>query len=441
MMLDKDAVTLYSIYSDRVISAVPVRFREMLFAAAAGGKDMKIRRAFIILLPLVAILLCGCMGNGKSNAEPNGKSNENEKADNRFNDCMACVAETDSMVLFSDESNFLYYYDKEADQSGVLCGKPECTHDKWGSNGDCSGCFFKGAFKNCLSVSGDRFYIVCSSGRNFELYSAKLDSSDRKKEGLVVLPENTAAQSFYYYKGVLYTLAISNVVDALNPCNQVRLIADDIKSGEQTIVVDRTLDPDKYYPSAFVRFIEDDIYFMISDKTFCELYRMDLATQELETVLYGEDIPGVTGLWITDEGEIYLSTNNETAAINRLEDGVIKPVFEFSEEGMTYYAPYLSDGIACSVGVDENNDSFLWVVDLAGETIYKGPFPSAYAAQELGVDPVDILFGGIGGNRDELIIQMLAETDTGEFGFLLQCKMKDGAMEEKIIVKERESKG
>lgn len=394
----------------------------------------------IILLPLVAILLCGCMGNGKSNTESNGKPNGNEKPDNRFNDCMACVAETDNLVLFSDESNFLYYYDKEADQSGVLCGKPECTHDKWGSNGDCSGCFFKGALKNCLSVSGDRFYIVCSSGRNFELYSAKLDGSDRKKEGLVVLPENTAAQSFYYYKGVLYTLAISNVVDTAEPRNQVRLIADDIKSGEQTIAVDRILEPDKYYPSAFVRFIEDDIYFMISDTTFCELYRINIATQELETILCGEDIPGVTGLWITDDGEIYLSTQNDTAAINQLEDGVIKPVFEFKEEGITYTSPYLSDGIACSVGIYENGDLILWVVDHAGETIYKGPHPRNYAARELGLDLEDILIGGIGGNRDGLILQMLADTDTGEFGFLLQCKMKDGTMEEKIIVKECESK-
>ncbi len=422
-----------------------VRFRYLLYAAAAKGKDM--RKASFLLLARCFLLLSGCgksidpvVDDKPSETEAPEKTEEpalNYKADNRFNDCMACVAETDSMFLFSDESNFLYYYDKEADQSGVLCGKPDCTHDKWTSNGDCNGCFYKGALKNCLSVSGDRFYIVCSSGTNYALYSAKLDGSDRKLERTVSLPEYTAAQSFYYFKGVLYTLAITNVVDAGEPQNQVRLISDEIKSGEQTIIADRTYGPDRYFPSAFVRFTEDSVFFMISDTTFCEIYKYDLAAKELVTILSGNDIPGVAGFWITDEGEIYLSTQNGTAAINRLEDGVIKPVFEFSEEGMTYYAPYLSDGIGCSVGVDENNDSFLWVVDLAGETLYKGPFPRDYAAQELGVDPIDILFGGIGGNRDELIIQMLAETDAGEFGFLLQCKMKDGAMEEKILVKER----
>ena len=390
------------------------------------------KSVLVIILLFLILVQCGCKGNGQSNV--------NEKADNRFNDCMACVAETDSMFLFSDESNYLYYYDKEADQSGVLCGKPDCAHDKWTSNGDCNGCFFKGALKNCLSVCGDRFYIVCSSGRDYALYSAKLDGSDRKLEGTVSLPENTAAQSFYYYKGVLYTVALTNVVDITVPQCQARLIADDIKSGEQTVVLERTYAPNQVFPSPYISFTEDGLFFMLSNRIFCELYRMDLATRELETVLYGDDIPGVAGLWITEEGEIYLSTQNENAAINRLEDGVIKPVFEFAEEGITYYAPYLSDGIACSVGVDENNDSFLWAVDFVGETIYKGPFPSAYAAQELGVDPVDILFGGIGGNRDELIIQMLAETDDGEFGFLLQCKIKDGAMEEKILIKERKDR-
>ena len=70
--------------------------------------------------------------------------------------------------------------------------------------------------------------MLKESDSEYALYSENLDGSGREKVRAIPLPENTAPQSFYVYRGTLYTVGVANRVEAGTPQTQMRLIA---KSG------------------------------------------------------------------------------------------------------------------------------------------------------------------------------------------------------------------
>jgi hypothetical protein len=394
-----------------------------------------------IIIATALLSLGGCRKTGYSAAE--------EKADNRFNDLSASVAETDEMIFYSAEANYLYYYDKTADQSGVLCGKPECSHDSEECNAECNGYILKGVGNACVSVSGGRIWFVMqeqASDSEFALYSENLDGSGREKVRAIPLPENTAPQSFYVYRGTLYTVGVANRVEAGTPQTQVRLIADDVNGERQIVALEKTFEA-RGSTRSFIRFFGDDVFFMISNRELCAIYKWDSKTEGSETILNVEEPLSTAGFWVTDDGEIYVSFSEDTAVLNRVENGGLVPVFELDTDGWSYLQTFLSDGILCCTGVDkESSERRLLVADFEGSILYKGIFPGSAAAAEYGAELSDTSFGRIGGNREELIIPILIdfyyENEEGEelgttYSYLLQCKITEDGLEEKVLIKER----
>ena len=119
---------------------------------------------FLLTLFLAALLLVGLVGCGQKSApassgmatapssegpaqsspsdpepdpEPTVPTRSPRDADLRFTGSPVCsVAETDTaFVGISQFSEYIMYFDKETGESGVLCGRPECTQSSDSCNG------------------------------------------------------------------------------------------------------------------------------------------------------------------------------------------------------------------------------------------------------------------------------------------------------------------
>ena len=146
------------------------RFYEML-----SIKRSKVLRTIALLTALLEVLVCvACVPeNGGTSAvhteTPDATCTTDARPlkyeevfepstdfDNRFGRGFADIMETeDAYYLGLGKECYLYYYDKQTKEYGVLCGKPDCIHDAdpSGSNTECGG-FVGCVGENNISIMG-----------------------------------------------------------------------------------------------------------------------------------------------------------------------------------------------------------------------------------------------------------------------------------------------
>ena len=87
-----------------------------------------------------------------------------------------CETEEQIFVVFPALSPFIRYYDKETQTSGILCGRPECTHQDASCNA-----YTMGTGGLCLYE--DRLWFIGQDTQSGEmgLYALSLDGTEREK--------------------------------------------------------------------------------------------------------------------------------------------------------------------------------------------------------------------------------------------------------------------
>ncbi len=118
-----------------------------------------------------------------------------------------CETEEQIYAIFPALSPFIYYYDKAAQVSGILCGRPECIHQDSSCNA-----YTMGTGGICLYE--DRLWFIESDAKTGEmgLYALNLDGTEREK--IQTIEYTGGANTIIrLHRGYLY---IGNIISAVS---------------------------------------------------------------------------------------------------------------------------------------------------------------------------------------------------------------------------------
>lgn len=389
----------------------------------------------LIILASFSLLICACsrINYGNETAIPDEiktehptttKTSEIQSFDNRFGMGYDNIAETEIAYYFSAfNSPFLYYYDKESGERGVLCAKPECMHDA-GSGNNCNGNIEDiGASFNLWD---GRLHYYAPAGGHCAIYSLALDGSDRRKdieiEDAVVMPGITP-QRLDYHRGMLYGYDKIKIVNNGVPLWCVCVFGIDAETGDYREIFrkesEHITSPVLYYlgSSVYIGYEEYD-FNDAEEKTenYCwHLIRWDTDSEQIEQVaaLHTDEL-GYNGRdfrIFTEDGErIFIvpmrngtSGMDEPARVFLLENGKTSEEFRFDTTGPCF----LTGGIAASIYVFEERCE---IRRLDGSIIYEGILDMSFLDeieedQEYELDGISSVMG----DSNELFISFYVE--------------------------------
>ncbi len=203
----------------------------------------------------------------------------------------------------------LSYWDKESGAGGILCGKPDCSHD----DEICNGYLTAGA--TGLNVYDQKLYWVEKDiqekgvGTRY-LWRMNLDGTDRERLQKMAPLEVTTNVIMQIHRGYVYTAGVVERVIDGKPEENLQIYAEQIGVEEDPIVI-----MNKVYsiplPYCRIKLIGNSMYILIQhyeeDQSYTlELYEWDAKTREMKTLLEEENwTVEPWSLWVTEEREIY----------------------------------------------------------------------------------------------------------------------------------------
>ena len=373
---------------------------------------------------------------------------------NRFSGYCSIWENDDMYAWIPVDGSQLYYYDKAADDFGVLCPLPECMHPL-----DESCAAFIPNSAPALSYQNGRLYYTAfhhetGSMYDYCLYSVSIDGSGKTKVMDIPTKETLGGtpQMYYIHRGVLYiSLADDRVEDSV-PYQVLSWAAIDLESGELTKMYEERFDGETWVTGTTMVFMGKYAYMLYSAKLSKTEYhnkimRWDSEEKKLETVMDLETETPVNilmngGIWVDEELNFYYSTmgsdrTGEMAKVFRVEEGEPVEILDFAEEEDSYDMAFVSDGVAISI-INKNGDQMskmVWIQDFGGETVYKGDLPLDFA-QELEGGLLAVM--SMNGNRNELIAEFEAGSTSGEGAkthYLVKYSITENGLEYKLLGK------
>ena len=170
--------------------------------------------------------------------------------------------------LFSSNNSFLHYYDKQSGLSGILCGKPECSHSDISCNAYLAGggdlMFYDG-------------YIYWVQQGNSLL---RINPDGTERENVQSL-QGGVSSSVFLHRGYIYCIqSVSSVIDGESQ-NIIRLTQQVLGDAEQApVTIVETIGKDYYYQAA-----GNTIYLVVQDYTRSD----DSAVISSTVLLYSYD--------------------------------------------------------------------------------------------------------------------------------------------------------
>ena len=273
--------------------------------------------------------------------------------DNRFGRGYQNIIETDDAYYYcSFSGKYLYYYDKQSGISGVLCPKPECTHDEAGmENKNCGG--FVNSHAKSLFSSGEKLFYVSGvwtpEYKGPALFRMNSDGTGREMVRELDFGETqdfSWPQRFDLHRGKLYGWISYEYVEESEPIIRFAIVSLDPETGEYRTIYEKddcgmTIWPKLFYIDGYVYFSVPDAGPMLNTSTL-EIFRWNIETEELEK-LYSSDeaiiFGGMYDMWVENDGNIWLvpETNFErNPELMQILNGELKVVFEYPDFGSAH---------------------------------------------------------------------------------------------------------
>ena len=316
------------------------------------------RKKCWIAVPLIIIVVClaACSGAQSSQQllqhqadDDTGDSLSPTDFDNRFGRRFNNLVETEDAYYYCNFSGgYIYYYDKASGEHGVLCGKPECSHDSEMTNASCSGWIMLHA--NSLNyANGGLYYVAHLRSSDYvgpALFRMELDGTERKAVSRLDFGELTNTcwpQRFDMYRGKMYGYVSFERVETGEPKVVNCLTCVDTESGRTNIIYENdALNSSQFaHPFFYGRYV----YFCFAYSssavpgviyTTLEIMRWDTETETIEEVFKSEE-NAVAGdmfdIWVESESEIYLAPSivsmGENTPVYRFNGKELQTAFEF----------------------------------------------------------------------------------------------------------------
>ena len=332
--------------------------------------------------------------------EPAAPARSPTDYDNRFSSMTgASVADVEGAWVFMPlwASN-LFYADPATGDCGPLCGKPECTH----TDKDCSS--YVGSNGQFVNYYDGKLYYLASffnqAKRTTEYGLWRQDPDGTNREFLADFlqgfqDEFGVPYNLIVHRGSVYIQTRKQTVKDAAPVESFLIVRADLqKPDEFTLLAERS---SGFGLKGCTCVAEDYLYLCISTWTEelgvlrNEVFRIDRKTGAEEPLFLAEDADwNVYTMFVTDEGVIYLSANispwdNGHPVVFRLEGGELVTVADLGAEEEHVANAVFTDGLIVSFVVREWNSTgtmgFVydaWVLDLEGNTLYKGVWEPQY---------------------------------------------------------------
>ncbi|MBO4879699.1 MAG: hypothetical protein J5544_05520 [Clostridia bacterium] len=338
--------------------------------------------------------------------------------DNRFGRGNPGMAESeDAYYYISSHGNYVYYFDKFSEDRDVLCGKPECLHDKIEVNQECNGYVRSGA-ANIGYYCGKLYYIGYSTAGDsivkHSLYRMNPDGTERKRLFPFTCESQYFPGSFLLHRGKLYGWGNHEIVESAVPKFNLNISCWDLETGEQTLIYDRTdvVNYVQFSVFCFGKYIYMcDSLFYPDDPgkgTTVIIMRWDTETERLQTLYRGEGYSGEHyQIWVEAENRIYFASMANPA------NYMISPVYclcggevetAFTVDG--HYSIFLIDGAVVFLYLPYNlEEHHAIITDYEGNVLYEGSW-SIDALRELSLDPAAAKagFGAVYGDRETIYV-------------------------------------
>ena len=418
----------------------------------------KIAAVLSVILLISALASCGAR-------TPGGPSEGNEAAafdpetdfNNRFAGLSTIWENDDMYVWIPNGGSQLYYYDKAADDFGILCPRPECTHPL---DESCAA-FVPNAMPAVSYQNGKLYYVAFhhekGSPYSERLYSVSLDGSDKAQVINIPTVEELGGGGVWYYvhRGVLYIGVTNDVMVQSVPYMKLSYAAVDLSTGKLTILFDELFTswvdgPAMVFSGKYAYMVVSEMLSGNSNRN--RILRWNSEGSTLDTLMdVVTDTPAYIsmngGLWADREQNVYFvihgdEERSEGAKVFRIENSEPVKVVDFTDGPHddphdVFEFAFLSDGVAISM-INNNGDQLsktVWIQDLDGETVYKGelplPFGDEFAKPDVGIINMN-------GSRNEFIVEyavspIIYSDDGTVVHYLIRYDVTENGLEYKII--------
>ena len=222
----------------------------------------------------------------------------------------------------------IYYIDPESGESGLLCGKPECTHD----TNDCNACI--DSYGNGFTIYQDRLYWYTHDINNRKLMCEDLDGTNRRE--VMALDKESewfvSDKSFIaIYNDTLYRCGDGNTVTDGEPTDNMLLYCQPLEKGSEP----KVLYSAQNVNCEVARIVGNQLYFAIvganEDLTICTC---DLDSGEIKELFYKEKADNPPKDIAVYDNKLILHGYGYCVSIYSLEDGSYTVI---GEKGRNYY--------------------------------------------------------------------------------------------------------
>ena len=319
--------------------------------------------------------------------------------DNRFGQGSDTVIETDDAYYFLF-GGYVYYYDKAADDHGVLCGKPDCVHDGITNNKDCGG-FVNGWG---LNLRDDRLWYAAQYRDEKNelacgLFSMKTDGSDHRRSVTLEVDRDHYPQELELHGDLLYGWSAAERVVNGAPENYFSVCCWSFETGEFKLIYERsglrsTVIPKLFYFGRYVYICictrgfddpEEDAF-----RVHVEVTRWDSENEVLETVLpmTEELFPGsLYNIWVESEDRVYIAPSLPASAlpdtempVYRISGGAAEKICFFEGPGAVSFL----DGAIIWIDRGSGDDMMrVCMKDHEGNDIYRGEWDTGILYEHL----------------------------------------------------------
>lgn len=343
------------------------------------------RVTFLILAValLISALISACGQPDEPDAENTRDIDTARSFVHTYTQVRSAEAE-DTIYFIGKTSRYIKYVDKETGISGVLCGKPECTH----SNTACNA--YVNVRAEGLFVDGDRLYWI--DGGVSSLYSAALDGTDRQvvrelERGL--LPNNLSDPIYTMHNGYLFYSCTRTPIEDGVQKEYAYVCAFPLDPDKQAFVILNEEKDDVY--KIYMQPYGDDLYILTNDFLESEellqkglylynvtLQRWSSVTGELETLYVMESRPiyNVIEMWVDEDGVLFCGYDSDLEEIwiykYSFETGECAGLFPIWFEYPYAYMIGIADGIVTTYSLANNEgvyDIRFVIKDFNGATL------------------------------------------------------------------------
>ena len=339
--------------------------------------------------------------------------------DNRTGDFLMDFVETETICYFW-YSGRLYYWDKAAEEGGILCPRPDCQHD---DPQICQAAMYMEDYHTLSFVDGKLVWIGEYDHDNNPdtpplgaILSCNPDGSGRMAVRDLDQEMFYRFQDWRFCEGCYYGIGVTQEVRDDQPViiREIIKIPLDAKQ-EIEILLHRETDFTAYQ---LMKVMGERVYFMLyrynsmdlANPSIVELLCWDCGVQKLEAVFPEQATDmNLPRFWLEPDGTVYLvDEKNVTRPVRRLTaDGLVEePGFALGAD-QNYTRIVVSDGITIAtrqVAYDREKgigEFAVLVRDFDGSVLYEGPLPMDFR-KELGEDWLFYLLATKFGDRNAL---------------------------------------